>query len=101
MVIQKGKKASEVIGDEDAADTPAKKSFFWDRILFPIMRKTGHVVYDTCTHEGEFERRITAKSHGGGEYKTIKKLEWGDLWPYLKRIPNKFRKEGPKGPRLW
>lgn len=64
------------------------------------MRKSSHLVYDLCTREGDFERRVTSKSHGD-EYKKIKKLEWGDLWPYLKRIPNKFRKEGPKGPRLW
>lgn len=86
---------------EDSASTIAEKSFFWDRIIFPIMRKSKHVVYDLCTRDGEFERRITAKSHGTTEYKSIKKLKWGDLWPFNRRIPNKFRKEGPNGPRLW
>lgn len=65
------------------------------------MRKSKHLVYDLCTRDGDFERRVTSKSHGNDEYRSIKKLEWGDLWPFVKRIPNKFRKEGPRGPRLW
>ncbi|KAL4427502.1 hypothetical protein ABPG74_015205 [Tetrahymena malaccensis] len=99
MVIQKGVKQED--RDEDNAQTYAEKSFFWDRIIFPIMRRSKHFVYDLCTRDGDFERRVTSKSHGDDEYRTIKKLSWGDLWPFFKRIPNKFRKEGPKGPRLW
>jgi hypothetical protein len=32
-----------------------------------------------------------AKSHGE-EYTEGRKLGWGDLWRFGKRIPNKFRK---------
>jgi ribosomal protein RSM22 (predicted rRNA methylase) len=57
---------------------------------------------DLCTVEGKIERRIIAKSHGDeGGYKKAKKLNWGDLWHFEKRIPNKFRKEGRFGKRLW
>lgn len=61
---------------------------------------------DLCSNEslktGELERRIIAKSHGiEGGYRMSKKLKWGDLWYFQKRIPNKFRKEGRFGKRLW
>lgn len=59
---------------------------------------------DLCTNDGEFERRTIAKSHkefGKNGYKELKKLAWGDFWRFEKRIPNKYRKEGPKSKRLW
>lgn len=31
----------------------------------------------------------------------MKKLKWGDLWYFERRVPNKFRKEGRFGKRLW
>ncbi len=34
-------------------------------------------------------------------YKDLKKLTWGDFWKYDRRIPNKYRKEGPRSKRLW
>ena len=51
---------------------------------------------------GLIERRIVAKSHGlEGGYRFAKKARWGDLWYFGLRIPNKFRKEGRSGKRLW
>jgi len=50
----------------------------------------------------QLERRIIAKSHGlEGGYRMAKKLKWGDLWYFPDRVPNKFRKEGRFGKRLW
>lgn len=61
---------------------------------------------DLCSREsgqtGLLERRIIAKSHGlEGGYRMAKKLKWGDLWYFSRRVPNKFRKEGKFGKRLW
>lgn len=83
-----------------------EKSFFWPRVLRPVIRKHKHMIIDMCSDEsirtGTIERRIIAKSHGlEGGYRTAKKMRWGDLWYLPKRIPNKFRKEGKFGKRLW
>ena len=81
---------------------PHEKTFFWDRVVRPNIRKSGHVVMDLCTTEGTFERRIVAKSHSvAGGYRVARKAKWGDLWRFGKRIPHKFRKEGTYGKRLW
>jgi len=37
--------------DLDSAKTPAEKSFFWDRIVFPRMKRGGHIIVDLCTKE--------------------------------------------------
>lgn len=98
LAIRKG----EVDFTEETAKTAAEKSFFWNRIVFRPIRKGGHTIIDLCTPEGSFERRIVSKSHGVEcGYKEVKKLEWGDLWKYKLRIPNRFRKETMKGKRLW
>ena len=55
------------------------------------MKRGGHFVMNLCTRKGTWERRIIAKSHGE-EYKEGRKVKWGDLWRFGKRIPNKFRK---------
>jgi ribosomal protein RSM22 (predicted rRNA methylase) len=83
------------------AKTPLEKSYFWPRVLRPAIRKDKHIIMDLCTENG-MERRIIAKSHGlQGGYRLAKKVKWGDLWYFPKRVPNKYRKEGKFGKRLW
>jgi ribosomal protein RSM22 (predicted rRNA methylase) len=70
--------------------------------LDQIFKKDQHAITDLCTPEGEFERRIIAKSHQDeGGYRLSRKAKWGDLWRFHKRIPHKFRKAGMWGKRLW
>ena len=93
IIIQKLEEEDE---DFDAplvppASVEANESHEWDRVLFPLMRKGKHFIFNLCTRGGAFERRITAKSHGW-EYKEGKKLRWGDLWRFGFRIPNRYRK---------
>jgi ribosomal protein RSM22 (predicted rRNA methylase) len=84
------------------ANTPAEKSFFWPRMIRPTLKKQRHSIIDLCTPEGEIERRIVAKSHGVEEgYRKVKRMNWGDLWYFQRRVPNKFRKESRFGKRLW
>ena len=70
--------------------------------MFPIRKRGRHIIFDVCSNEGKYERRIVAKSHGvEAGYKELKNLLWGDLWRFGKRIPNKYRKEGHRQARLW
>lgn len=98
LIVQKTSEKKEI----DDCKTLEEKSMYWDRIVKPIIPKSRHYIVDLCTTEGNLERRIMAKSHGNNHgYKEIKKLKWGDLWRFPRRIPNKYRKEAKKGLRLW
>lgn len=71
-----------------------------------MIRKHKHTIIDMCSaksmENGLLDRRIIAKSHGlDGGYRLAKKMKWGDLWYISERVPNKFRKEGRYGKRLW
>jgi len=102
LAIRKGKIPSVVYKNEQEAKTPEQKSFFWERIVRPVIAKHKHRIVDLCTKRGKFERRIIAKSHGSaGGYRSIKRFNWGDLWYVPLWLPNKFRKERLRGKRLW
>ncbi|KRX06714.1 hypothetical protein PPERSA_09116 [Pseudocohnilembus persalinus] len=106
VVIQKGKNFEfDIDNYEEIQQLETwQQSFSWNRILFPSIKKGGHIILNLCSNEGEYERRIITKSHkefGPKGYKELKKLNWGDFWRFEKRIPNKFRKEGLRGKRLW
>ena len=102
LVIRKGKTPNVVLKNEEETENDHEKSFFWDRIVRPIIKKQKHNIMDLCNTKGKLERRIIAKSHGTlGGYKSSKLLNWGDLWYVPFWIPNKFRKDKLKGKRLW
>lgn len=50
------------------------------RILWPPLKRSGHVALDVCTPAGKVERWTVAKSSGKVPYKAARKSEWGDLW---------------------
>jgi len=107
LIIQKNTVTPNVeLSSEKEAVTPIEKSYFWPRLIRPVIRKHKHTIMDLCSplsgKTGVLERRIIAKSHGvQGGYRMAKKMKWGDLWYFPKRIPNKYRKEGKFGKRLW
>lgn len=102
IVLKKGKTPNVQYNAEDEAVTALEKSYFWPRLIRPVIKKHKHSILDLCTPQGSIERRIIAKSHGmEGGYRLVKRVKWGDLWYFEKRIPHKFRKEGKFGKRLW
>lgn len=104
LVIKKGKHIIEDIHttlDESKLSLP-EMSFKWHRLVRPTIQKNKHVIMDLCTTGGKLERRIISSSHGlEGGYKAAKRAKWGTLWPFKDRLPNKFRKDGNSGKRLW
>ena len=95
-----------VYESEKEAKTPLEKSYFWPRVIRPVIRKHRHVIMDMCSPlSGKtelIERRIIAKSHGlHGGYRMAKRIKWGDLWYFDRRIPNKYTKERKHSRRLW
>jgi ribosomal protein RSM22 (predicted rRNA methylase) len=50
------------------------------RIVFPPMKRDGHVVLDVCTSFGNIERWTVPRSYGKVAYRDARKARWGDLW---------------------
>jgi ribosomal protein RSM22 (predicted rRNA methylase) len=102
LTVMKAKSPAQIFDNDFMANTPAEKSFFWPRMIRPVIKKHRHSIIDLCNSKGKIERRIIARSHGlEAGYRKVKKMAWGDLWYFESRIPNKFRKEGRYGKRLW
>jgi len=104
LVVKKGKTPNAEVEEDEGRFLKSawEKSYFWSRVIRPVILKDKHIIMDLCTPRAEIERRIIAKSHGiEGGYRKAKKTKWGDLWYFERRIPNKYRKEGKFGKRLW
>jgi ribosomal protein RSM22 (predicted rRNA methylase) len=102
LIVKKGATPSTQFASESEAVSGLDKSYFWPRLIRPVLKKSKHLILDLCVPDGALERRIIAKSHGlEGGYRWAKRIRWGDLWYFEKRIPNKFRKEARFGKRLW
>lgn len=50
------------------------------RIVYPPIKRTGHIILDVCTPAGKIERWIVARSTSKLAYKAARKAQWGDLW---------------------
>lgn len=68
----------------------------WSRILRPARKRSGHVVLDLCSSQGELKRQIVSKGSsqrglgGTAAYRLARKSNWGDLWPghYERSMPS-------------
>ncbi|KAJ1650317.1 37S ribosomal protein S22 [Dispira simplex] len=58
------------------------ESYSWSRMVFPAMKRSGHVIVDMCTPEGTIARDTFVKSDGETTWKDMKKAMWGDLIPH-------------------
>ena len=72
---------------EEHAPTAHEKSYFWPRIMFPVIKAGGHTLVDICTAPQNFERISVSRSkaHSFG-YRWSRKAMWGDLWRFPKRV---------------
>lgn len=50
------------------------------RIVYPPLKRRGHVTMDLCTSAGKIERWTVPKSFGKQAYRDARKSKWGDLW---------------------
>src|SRR5690606_19492560 len=64
LVIRKGKTPNEIYKNEEEAKTAEEKSFFWERLIRPVIKRHQHRILDLCTKQGRLERRIISKTHG-------------------------------------
>lgn len=94
LVIRKGPGPRDEYVSEAAAPTSWEKSFFWPRVVMPAIKAGGHTLIDVCARSNNFERLTVskAKPHGFG-YRFSRKLMWGDLWRYPKRLARREARE--------
>ncbi|KAL6251011.1 37S ribosomal protein S22 [Rhinocladiella similis] len=67
------------------------------RLVFPPMKRRGHIIMDVCTPEGQIERWTVPRSFGKQAYRDARKSRWGDLWALgaKTRIARSLRLGGP------
>eukprot|EP00400_MALV-I_sp_L67-5_P001246 gene1246-203_t len=87
LVVKKGPGPRQNYASETEAPTAAEKSYFWPRIVYPVIRAGQHALIDVCSAPHDFERISTSKSrpHSLG-YRFSRKCQWGDLFRFPKRV---------------
>lgn len=76
-----------------------QEAYSWPRLVFPPLKRSGHIILDGCTAEGErlchiisnahieldsgqIMRMTIPKSQGKQPFYDARKSEWGDLFPH-------------------
>jgi 3-methyl-2-oxobutanoate hydroxymethyltransferase len=80
-------------GEEATAHLRAE-AYAWPRIVSPTLKRSGHVVVDVCTKDGELQRMRVAKSHGKQIYYDARRLDWGDQYPHQPKGKVEMRTRG-------
>ncbi|KAI0257273.1 mitochondrial small ribosomal subunit Rsm22-domain-containing protein [Lactifluus subvellereus] len=63
----------------------------WPRLVFPPLKKSGHVVMDVCAPSGKILRMTIPKSQGKQPYYDARKSSWGDIFPHEPKNPPQVR----------
>ncbi|KAF8831907.1 hypothetical protein HHX47_DHR1001279 [Lentinula edodes] len=84
-----------------------KEAYSWPRLVFPPLKKSGHIILDACTPEGtssirpialnahnfkgKIMRLTVPRSQGKQPYYDARKSSWGDLFPHEPKNPPQER----------
>ncbi|KAI9570198.1 Rsm22-domain-containing protein [Boletus coccyginus] len=58
------------------------EAYGWPRLVFPPLKKSGHIIIDACTREGKIMRLTIPKSQGKQLFYDARKSSWGDIFPH-------------------
>ncbi|KAL5535734.1 RSM22 [Sanghuangporus sanghuang] len=81
---------SEPVG-EDPVDRIRLEAYDWPRMVFPPLKRSGHVIIDGCTLEGKIMRMTIPRSQGKQPYYDARKSSWGDIFPHKPKNPPQVR----------
>ncbi|KAG2138665.1 mitochondrial small ribosomal subunit Rsm22-domain-containing protein [Suillus bovinus] len=76
---------SEILPAENSEEVEAalrNEAFHWPRLVFPPLKKSGHIIIDACTAEGKIMRLTIPKSQGKQPFYDARKSSWGDIFPH-------------------
>ncbi|THH19690.1 hypothetical protein EW146_g1524 [Bondarzewia mesenterica] len=74
--------SSQQDGPENLDDALRLEAYHWPRLVFPPMKRSGHIILDCCTPEGKIMRLTVPKSQGKQPYYDARKSDWGDIFPH-------------------
>lgn len=58
------------------------EAYNWPRLVFPPLKRSGHIIIDGCTQEGKIMRITIPKSQGKQPFYDARKSTWGDIFPH-------------------
>ncbi|KAJ7665334.1 Rsm22-domain-containing protein [Mycena polygramma] len=67
------------------------EAFHWPRLVFPPLKKSGHIILDGCTPEAKIMRMTVPKSQGKQPFYDARKSSWGDIFPHEPKNPPQER----------
>ncbi|KAF8640974.1 hypothetical protein AX17_000620 [Amanita inopinata Kibby_2008] len=73
------------------------EAYSWPRLVFPPLKRSGHVILDGCTAEGKIMRMIIPRSQGKQPFYDARKSNWGDIFPHPPKKPGQQRHPVLKG----
>ncbi|CBZ55051.1 conserved hypothetical protein [Neospora caninum Liverpool] len=87
LVIRKREGPRRKYAAESECTSLEEQSYFWPRVVMPVIKAGQHCLLDVCARPHTFERVSVSKSmpHGAG-YKFARKAAWGDLWRFPRRV---------------
>ncbi|PCH34122.1 Rsm22-domain-containing protein [Wolfiporia cocos MD-104 SS10] len=94
--------ATELIGsnepqERERLDAALRlEAYSWPRLVFPPLKRSGHVIIDGCTAEGKIMRMTIPKSQGKQPYYDARKSGWGDIFPHesKNRVVERYQPPG-------
>ncbi|KAF8240735.1 hypothetical protein L208DRAFT_1231139 [Tricholoma matsutake] len=75
------------------------EAYSWPRLVFPPLKKGGHVILDGCTTEGKIMRLTIPRSQGKQPYYDARKSGWGDIFPHPPKNPPQERHQPSRAKR--
>lgn len=88
FVIRKGDKPAPAFGTLEYFTANSSESpTTWQRLVSPPIKKSGHIIMDSCSSSGTLQRFTITKNNspesdaGKDLYTAARKAHWHDLWP--------------------
>ncbi|KAI0718887.1 Rsm22-domain-containing protein [Cerioporus squamosus] len=79
MALQNGEAA---LSSDEVAAALRQEAYSWPRLVFPPLKRSGHIILDSCTANGQIVRMTIPKSQGKQPFYDARKSNWGDLFPH-------------------
>lgn len=79
-VVQGGEATNSAFEGYEDEETDQVNSLTLPRVVFPPLKRPGHVTIDLCTPAGKIDRWTITKSFSKTAYRDARKASWGDLW---------------------
>lgn len=67
---------------KDVSESLRQEAYRWPRLVYPPLKRSGHVVMDTCHPSSAIVRLTLPKSQSKQAYYDARKVSWGDLFPH-------------------